>query len=41
MQQKVVQTFLPQEPGALGNNIEKKLQKPRPKLKKYVYYILT
>ena len=33
--------FLPQEVGAFGNNIEKESQKPRPKLKKYVYYILT
>ena len=32
--------FLPQEAGASGNNIEKKLQKPDLKLKKkYVYYI--
>ena len=31
--------FLRQEAGAFGNNIEKELQKPRPKLKKYVYYI--
>ena len=28
----------PQEAGAFGNNTEKELQKPRPKLKKYVYY---
>ena len=27
-------TFLPQEAGASGNNMEKKPQKPRPKLKK-------
>ena len=38
--------FLPPEAGALENNIEKKPQKPRPKLKmyickKYIYYILT
>ena len=31
--------FLLQETGAFGNNIEKGPQKPRPKLKKYVYYI--
>ena len=31
--------FLPQEHGAFGNNIEKEPQNPRPKLKKYVYYI--
>ena len=31
--------FLPQEAGALGNNIEKERQKPRPKLKKYILYI--
>ena len=30
---------LPQESGAFANNIEKELQKPCPKLKKYVYYI--
>ena len=30
---------LPQESGAFVNNIEKKPQKPCPKLKKYVYYI--
>ena len=29
--------FLPQEVGGFGNSIEKKLQKPRPKLKKNVY----
>ena len=29
------------EAGAFGNNIEKELQKPLPKLKKYVYYIFT
>ena len=33
--------FLSQEAGVFGNNIEKKPQKPRPKLKKYVYYIFT
>ena len=33
--------ILSQEAGAFGNNIEKKPQKPRPKLKKYVYYIFT
>ena len=42
MQQKVFQNFfLPQEGGAFGKNIEKELQKQSPKLKKYVYYILT
>ena len=41
MQQKLVQLILPQEHGALGNNIEKVPQKPHPKLKKYVYYIFT
>ena len=39
MQQKLFQTFLPQETGTFGNNIEKEPQKPRPKLKKYVYYV--
>ena len=29
-------TFLPQEAGAVENNIEKEPQKPRPKLKKYL-----
>ena len=33
--------FLPQEAGAFGNNIEKKPQKPSPKLKKCVYYIFA
>ena len=33
MQQKLVQNFLQQETGAFGNNIGKKPQKPRPKLK--------
>ena len=43
MQQKSFQFFLPQESGALGNNIEKERQKPRPKLNIYIYiyiYIL-
>ena len=29
------------EAGAFGNNIEKELQKPLPKLKEYMYYIFT
>ena len=33
--------FLSQEAGAFGNNIENEPQEPRPKLKKYVYYIFT
>ena len=33
--------FLPQEAGAFRNNLEKELQKPRPKLKKYVCFIFT
>ena len=33
--------FLPEEAGAFGNNIEKKPQKPCPKLEKFVYYIFT
>ena len=41
MQQKLFLFFLPQEAGAFGNNKEKEMQKPRPKLKKYVYYIFT
>ena len=32
---------LSQEVGAFGNDIEKNSQKPRPKLKKYLYYIYT
>ena len=30
-----------QEAETFGNNIKEELQKPHPKLKKYVYYILT
>ena len=41
MQQKLVPIFLPQEAGAFGNDIERELQKVRPKLKKYVYYIFN
>ena len=41
MQQKLFQFFLLQGAGAFRNNIEKELQKPRPKLKKYIYYIFT
>ena len=41
MEQKLFQTFLPQEAGYFENNIENEPQKPRPKLKKYVYYIFT
>ena len=41
MQQKLFQYFLPQEAGVFGNNTEKKLQKPQPKIEKicilYVY----
>ena len=37
MQQKLVNFFLPQEPGAFGNNIEKKPSK----IEKYVYYIVA
>ena len=33
--------FLPQEAGAFGNNMVKESQKPRQRLKKYVYYIFT
>ena len=33
--------FLPQEAGAFANNIEKEPQKPRLKLKNYVYHIFT
>ena len=36
-----LKNILPQEDGAFGNNIEKEPQKPRPKLKNYVYYIFT
>ena len=37
MQQKLVQFFLPQESGTFGHNIEKVVQKPRSKLKKYIF----
>ena len=33
--------LLPQGAGAFGNNIEKELEKPHPKLKKYVNYIFS
>ena len=38
---KLFQIFLPQEAGDFRNNIEKELQNPHRKLKKYVYYIFT
>ena len=38
MQQKLFHFFLPKEPGAFGNDVEKEPQKPRSKWKKYVYY---
>ena len=38
-QKKIYLFFLPQEAGTFRNNIEKKLQKPHPRLKKYVLYI--
>ena len=41
MQQKLFNFFLPQEAGASRNDIEKKPQKPHPKLKKYICYIFT
>ena len=42
MQQKLFKNaFSPQEAGAFRNSIEKKPQKPSPKLKKYVCYIFT
>ena len=41
MQLKNFQNFLPQEAGAFANNMGKKPQKPRPKLKSYVKYIFT
>ena len=41
MQQKLFNFFLPQEAGASRNEIEKKPQKPHPKLKKYICYIFT
>ena len=41
MQQKLVQSFLPQEAGAFGNNIENEPQKPRPRWKNmYVTYLM-
>ena len=41
MQQKLFKFFLPQEAGTFRNNIAKKPQKLRPKLKKYVCYVFT
>ena len=41
MQQKLFNFFLAQEAGASRNEIEKKPQKPHPKLKKYICYIFT
>ena len=39
---KTISKFVqPQEAGAFGKNIEKELQKPSRKLKKYVYFIFT
>ena len=41
MQQKLVQFFIQQKGGAFGNNIGKKPQKPRRKLKNmYIMYLL-
>ena len=41
MQQKLVESFLPQEAGAFGNNIENEPQKPRPRWKNmYVTYLM-
>ena len=42
MQQKLFQIFFfSQEAGASGNNIEKESQKPRPKLKIFIFWIFT
>ena len=41
MNKNYFKTFSAKDTGGLGNNIEKEPQKPRPKLKKYVYYIFT
>ena len=41
MQQKLFHFFFTTRSGAFGNNLEKEPQKPRQKLKKYVYYIFT
>ena len=42
MQQKLFQNFVTTRSwGFWKRNIEKELQKPRPQLKKYVYYIFT
>ena len=41
MQQKLVQSFLPQKAGAFGNNIENEPQKPCPKWKNmYITYLM-
>ena len=37
MQKKLFQNFLSQEVATSENNIEKEPQKPRPRLKKYIY----
>ena len=37
MQQKLFQTFLPQETRSSGNNKEKESQKPRPKLEMHTF----
>ena len=41
MQKNYFKFFLPQDAGVFGTYIEKEPQKPRPKLKKYVYYIFA
>ena len=37
MQQNYLKIFFPQKAGTSRNNIEKELEKPSPKLRKYVY----
>ena len=41
MQQKLFQTFVPQEAEAFGSNMEKEPQKLHPTWNKYLYYIFT
>ena len=41
MHQKLFKHFLPQKARGFRNKVEEKPQKPHPKLKKYVCYVLT
>ena len=41
MHQKLFKHFLPQKARNFRNKVEKEPQKPHPKLKKYLCYVLT